>query len=482
MAGPLRGGAISRVEISDIEGLDNLPEGTLVIVDLTDPPSAYRVDIAIRQASARGLGGFIFPSELPVSLTAQDLAERGGIPVLQAPGQKASDLAVAIDRMVSSQASDVVTRAQFALEEVRRAAETSSEETPQEVLTAAGGALGGTVRLHTDPRVSWAEETAVFIGEVPRGHLVFDPEDENAAAGADAAALTLPAVASVLSKVLMREVQQKFAPRQTSAELIAQLAVAESSRVESLASRAYQLGFPLQLSHVAAWLEFTHPGRENQHPPRALQSALELFALELFELREELWHIAFVHDAALLVSSEDPGSGDHQRRLREMAASIADHAQTLAGGDWEATVGLGTPQVGAVGLRQSAAEARIAAETAIASGRSGHIEATDVTGLRRVLLDFYASPTSRELLEDILRPLDNQGAQKAEMSVRTLLAYLSHRNSPAKAARELMLHPNAVSYRIRNIEDVLQLDLTDPDTRFALELACRVRLLSTEQD
>jgi DNA-binding PucR family transcriptional regulator len=34
-----------------------------------------------------------------------------------------------------------------------------------------------------------------------------------------------------------------------------------------------------------------------------------------------------------------------------------------------------------------------------------------------------------------------------------------------------------VSYRIRRITELLRVDLTDPDTRFTLHLACRTRLL-----
>ncbi|UPL16097.1 helix-turn-helix domain-containing protein [Microbacterium galbinum] len=149
----------------------------------------------------------------------------------------------------------------------------------------------------------------------------------------------------------------------------------------------------------------------------------------------------------------------------------------MAGSDWAYTLGLGTPQVGALGLRQSAAEARIAAESAIAAGRLGGVELTDVTGLRRVLLDVYASPISRELLHDILRPLDDLGPERALQSVRTLLVYLAREGSLVHAGRELMLHPNGVGYRMRRIRELLGIDLADPDARFAVELACRVRLL-----
>ncbi|QTV80063.1 helix-turn-helix domain-containing protein [Microbacterium sp. NIBRBAC000506063] len=119
----------------------------------------------------------------------------------------------------------------------------------------------------------------------------------------------------------------------------------------------------------------------------------------------------------------------------------------------------------------------MSADSAIAAGRLGGVETTDVTGLRRVLLDFYASPTSRGLLQDVLHPLDELGPERSMTAVRTLVAYLSTQNSLAQAAQRLMLHPNAVGYRMRWIREALDLDLDDPDVRFAVELACRVRLL-----
>jgi hypothetical protein len=41
------------------------------------------------------------------------------------------------------------------------------------------------------------------------------------------------------------------------------------------------------------------------------------------------------------------------------------------------------------------------------------------------------------------------------------------------AGEHLHLHRNAVAYRIKNIQTLLDADLEDADDRFALELACR---------
>ena len=468
VAGPAVGPAITRVEIAELETVDSLSSGTLVVLPVSARFEPYRLDIAVRQASARGLAALVFLTDLRLPDTAVLLAERGGVTILTAPGAGASDLAFALDRIVSGGASETMTRAAFMIEQATRAA--AGMQGRDEVLEAASAAAGVRLTLVEDPSVAWTDGDAVCIGDVPIGRLVPERDDP-------AVAIALPVIASVLSRALQREMRERFAPTQSRADLIVELVLAESSRVEGFIGQAARLGLPLHLSHVAGWLKPAQRSGAGRRPSTTVQPALELFALQLIDGRDELWHIAFIQDDALILSTEEPGAGDHQRRLREVATAIQAHASALAGPEWEYTVGLGTPQTGPSGLRQSAAEARVAAESAIAAGRGGSVEVTDVTGLRRVLLDFYASPISRSLLHDILLPLDDWGPERATTAARTLLSYLGHRNSLGMAGRELNLHPNGVAHRIKRIRAALDIDLDDPDVRFAVELACRVRLL-----
>ncbi|QLD13087.1 PucR family transcriptional regulator [Microbacterium oleivorans] len=472
-AGPATGEDIASVDIATLDTLDALAAGTLAIIPATENPAPYRLDVALRQASARGLAGLVFTTDLALAETAVALAERGRVPVLAAPLAKPSDLTVAIDRLLSAGASEAMMRAAYAIEQATAAA-ASPDGSVDDILTAAGRALGIRLTLEDDPTALWSDNDAVCVGEVPIGRLVSDRPD----AAADVAR---PVVASLLSRASQRQMRERYAPTQSRADLLVELVLAESSRVEAFVGQAARLGFPLPLSHVVGWLKPTAIGDPDARPPRGVGPALELFALQLVEGRAEMWHVAFIQEDMLLVSTEDHGAGDHQRRLREVGERLQRQARRLAGAGWAYTLGLGTPQLGAIGLRQSAAEARIAADSAVAAGRPGGVELTDVTGLRRVLLDFYASPISRSLLNDVLTPLDALGPERAATSARTLLAYLAHRNSLASAGRELNLHPNAVGYRLKRIREVLQLDLEDPDIRFAVELACRVRLLGASR-
>jgi sugar diacid utilization regulator len=474
IAGPTAGSALKRVDVVDIGALDTLETGTLAVIASSDRPAPYLIDIAIRQASARMLGGLIFAADVTLTETARVLADRGGVPVFTARGAKPSELAVTIDRIVVGGASESLTRAGFAIEQTAAAASAEVEVPLEQILGIAGRALGTTLAIDEQATVVWSDSDAVCVGEVPIGRLV--------AAGDDpAVTIALPVIASILSRSMYRRMRDRHAPRQSRADLIVELVLAESSRVDGFTGQAAAVGLPLQLSHVVGWLTPTHRGDPARRPPHTVEPALELFALQLVEHRDEMWHVAFIRDDIVIVSTEEQGAGHHQRRLREIATEIKGQARAIAGDAWDYTLGLGTPQSGAAGLRQSAAEARVAAESAIAAGRAGTTEVTDVTGLRRILLDFYASPISRNLLDDVLHPLDALGPERSTTAVRTLLAYLGHRNSLAQAGRDLNLHPNAVGYRLKSIREALQVDLDDPDTRFAVELACRVRLLGASR-
>ncbi len=467
-AGPVDDRAIERVDLVAVDALATTSAGTLVIVTGDEQPPPFRIDVALRQASARRLAGVVFASDLVLPETAAVLAGRAGVPVFAAPGAKAADLAKAIDRAIAGGASEAMMRGALAVERATEAA--ASAGTADAILTTASAALGIRLDLVEDPSVSWSESDAVCIGEVPVGRVVASSPD--AATG-----VAVPVIASLLSRAMQRSTRDRYASTQSRADLLIELVLAESSRVEGFVGQAARLGLPLQQSHVAAWLAPTSAADPQARAPRTVQPALELFALQLVEEREEMWHLAFLQDDLMLVCTEEHGAADHQRRVREVAVRIQEQAHLLSGPGWAYTLGLGTPQLGAIGVRQSAAEARIAAESAIAAGRLGGVELTDVTGLRRVLLDVYASPISRDLLHDILRPLDALEPERARTAVRTLQSYLANGSSLVHAGHELMLHPNGVGYRMRQIRERLDVDLDDPDVRFAVELACRVRLL-----
>jgi DNA-binding PucR family transcriptional regulator len=127
----------------------------------------------------------------------------------------------------------------------------------------------------------------------------------------------------------------------------------------------------------------------------------------------------------------------------------------------------GGARVGSVGEAKSAT---VAART---SERANTAVLFDSAGLRRTLVDWYASHTAREAVATVLQPLMALGGARAERLITTLHVYLDERGSMTCTGKRLNLHRNAVAYRVRRAFDLLDADEDNPDDMLLLQLACR---------
>jgi DNA-binding PucR family transcriptional regulator len=57
----------------------------------------------------------------------------------------------------------------------------------------------------------------------------------------------------------------------------------------------------------------------------------------------------------------------------------------------------------------------------------------------------------------------------------TLKAYLDHRGNAPAMAEALHVHPQTVRYRLKKLRDLFGPALDDPEARFELDTAVRVR-------
>jgi DNA-binding PucR family transcriptional regulator len=175
----------------------------------------------------------------------------------------------------------------------------------------------------------------------------------------------------------------------------------------------------------------------------------------------------------MTTSNPGPQAGARAARSAERALqAIAARLPVL-----RFRAGVGAAHEGPMGLRASAAEARGALAAARAARRPAGVAAHDAVGIRRMLMEWYASDTVRASVRDQLAPLEKLGSARADTAIRTLAAYLDEQGSVVRTAERLHLHRNAVTNRLRTITELLEVDLEDPDQRLALQLACRARLL-----
>jgi len=77
----------------------------------------------------------------------------------------------------------------------------------------------------------------------------------------------------------------------------------------------------------------------------------------------------------------------------------------------------------------------------------------------------------------VLAPLRGLRPDQADRLAETLLAWLESADNAGLAASRLHVHPQTVRYRLRQLTELFGDGLADPDARFALQVALRVRRL-----
>ena len=88
---------------------------------------------------------------------------------------------------------------------------------------------------------------------------------------------------------------------------------------------------------------------------------------------------------------------------------------------------------------------------------------------------FEAREPLRELSARRLAPLRALTPAARERMTETLRAYLDHRGNAPAMAKALHVHPQTVRYRLKRLRDLFGDALDDPEARFQLETAVRIR-------
>lgn len=445
-------------EFSD---LSQAPAGSFVVLGRAASAAAtdYRFDMGLRWARIQQVAAVsaFAPDRWRPPVTAVDIAERSGIALVSVPDEtELTWLIQALLREVGGTAELALARAEAGLAAV----------------TAAEQEGAGLAELRA--RVGRALGTEV----VPRAPAGFAAPDANGDL-AVAAKLVLHAAGAAAARLAEAARRARELPIRSRGELIAELLMSDSELTDDLRDRARQLGVPLAGWHVAVRLEADNlevAGRDEIHRFELLESAAQL-ALEAAASAGGTWYMSRAAGGIVLVrmTGSDPGpqaSGQAARAAERARQAIAAGLPAL-----RVRAGVGTAHEGPMGLRASAAEARVSLCAARAAGKPEGVAAHDAAGVQRMLMEWYASSTARASVRAQLAPLERLGGSRSETAIRTLAAYLDEQGSVVRTAARLHLHRNAVTYRLRRITELLGADLGDPDQRLALQLACRARLL-----
>lgn len=169
---------------------------------------------------------------------------------------------------------------------------------------------------------------------------------------------------------------------------------------------------------------------------------------------------------------------ENQQDVAELAMQAVRTAQTFLDRTNTSTViGIGSVAEEAAELPQSRRDAERALRVLLAGGEERRVATIDDVHFDALLLEFDELAAGRGPIPvGPLKRLHDYDAQHRTVLVDTLRHWLDALGNVPAAAAAAFVHPNTFRYRLRRLADVADLDLDDPDQRFAAML--QLRLLS----
>lgn len=468
------------VVIEDLHAVGKAPPNSLLVVIEAAARDAlgYRLDMLLRQASSRDAAALALAcAQAPrLGRTATELARRGRVALLRIdPGVGLADAVIAIQQELSGGVARLIARAESCLRVVDEAER--AQVSLATLVERVEKALGAPIALG-------APEPGPRILSVP---VVVDGESRTAlctpgdGTPADTVRLLLLHRVAMAAEHLENARQRAAdAPVQTRAELLTELLVREPNASRDLVRRARLLGIPIDGWHAVIGLELENLAELRQGDEVGVFNLTQLagrVAMEAARSTGGVWNRAGTGASILLIQSWRSEAGP------ELQSAVAQVAEAVIGRvrahipRLSIRCGVGAVHAGSVGLRTSAMEARAAVTAALTTGRQNVAVRFDSTGMRRVLLQWYALDDARDSVARILEPLDRMGERKSREAIRTLRAYLDGHHSVNRAAETLGVHRNTVTYRIERIFELLAFDPDDAEQCLMLQLACRAREL-----
>lgn len=422
----------------------------------------YQLDVLIRRAAERDVAAVVLPCSVRRSPTAEHLATRGRVILLDVDDEL--DPSNVVDGLLAAIAGD----ARLALRRLAAASRRPPSAADAAVIVGEIAEVTG-IGLRYDPSGETGER--VEVDGRTRGSVTTADRDDSAIIATRLAALTV-------SQALTRSDRETLLPLRSTSVALSHLLLCSQANLANVAVRASETGLAVDGWHCAVRLVTLDPDHGEGRLAELEHEVIDIIA-GMRRSGGASWSVVRPDDSLVLVLTTRGSPGrDGGRVVSETVDTVVTELLTRHPGV-SLRVGIATPHEGAAGLRVSAEESRTAVASAGLSSGPVSVARFDSLGLRRMLAEWLVTDTARDTVSSLLAPLDALGPEKAGVAVQTLHTYLDERGSLQRAAARLNLHRNAVAYRMANISEVLRLDLDDPDQRFALQLACRARLMGT---
>ena len=270
--------------------------------------------------------------------------------------------------------------------------------------------------------------------------------------------------ATICGVILGRDRVVVAAATRARADLVEGLLSGKGSSAEELKRWAAHLGYDEQLEHRVVTL-IVHGTEDDEHPTRVAENVEKFFLAHAPRAITALRG----HEVVAVVSE----GGPHGLSALEIARLCARQLNETINGA-RIVAGVGGVCRSALEVARSYNDARRTAEFIDRMGRTGVVVPVEDLGIHRLLLHIADAAQLREFAQEVFGSLLTQGNGAAMDNLSTLACYFRENNSPQRAAQALHLHRNTVTYRVRRIEEVTDLNFANYRDRLMAQVALEI--------
>lgn len=458
-----------------------LPEdgaGRLAVVTASPPLTPWQQDALVRRIADRGYRAFAVSRADGFGPGTRALAGRLGITLLHV--EKPMQLAKACWQLVEGR--DALTLSY--VRKVSQSIQYPAENLPdllhhlssslghgvalidaEGVLLEAGGALPATVHAAID-RAAWIDLASVSGGAAASVRVdspsreglrlvVFGDGlgDRQLAALGVAAEVAMPAVAA---RILIDEVAA-VNDASSSSGVLRDFVDLRGTPDADVERRMLERGWRTTGYHLA----FRMIGRSRLEPFQLLR----LVSPELGRITAASHATTSGRGVTGWLTFTEPPSPEQTERFVSALRTLHGTVRR----SFNVATGVGSLASGSAGLTASLSESADAARIAVNRSSTGWFVRVDGLGVEQLLLAWSGNDTFMPAARSLLTPIEGAGGDL----LVTLTAYLDHESGIAPTAAALGLHRNTVATRIQRAQELLGVDMADPEVRLALHLACR---------
>jgi DNA-binding PucR family transcriptional regulator/putative methionine-R-sulfoxide reductase with GAF domain len=281
---------------------------------------------------------------------------------------------------------------------------------------------------------------------------------------------------TVLAVELSKERAAAEVERRLRGDLVEELLAGglEPDEAERLARQAERLGHRLPQRAWVVVLEPDDPGTEAEMAARGREDRLEQAITALVRQRLQ-GGLALVRSTSAVVIAPAESARD-LAAAETLAHDLLSAAAPLVR-PGTVSVGIGNLAASVGELSRSNQEARQALRLSRRAGGRGRVTSYRSLGAFRLLLDVQSPEALRGFVSEVLGPLLKYAESRETPLLETLEALVAARWVRRAAARALGVHINSLAYRIERIESLTGLPLDDPETRVAVAIALRARVM-----